>query len=215
MIECRGIEARGLDLPTLSIPSGLTAMIGLNGSGKTTLLELATGLLLPDRGEILVDGRPPREVDAGWVASFPERSLLFSRVRDEVASTCRFGGMDCGLADERLLEVAHATGIEPLLDRSTLTLSGGEKALVSLAAALAGRPWVLALDEFDASLDPETLARLLPLVRQSGVPHVLWSTHDPEIAGLADCVVALDRGRVTGTGAPALALFDAWAGETG
>ncbi len=212
MIECRELTTRGLDCPALSIPEGLTAVIGLNGAGKTTLLELAVGLRLPESGTILVDGRPPREVDAGWVAAFPERSLLFSRVRDEVASACRFAGMDCGSVEARIRAVAQELGIGSLLDRSTLTLSGGEKAIVALAAALVRRPAVLALDEFDASLDPETFASLLPLVRGAGVRHVLWSTHNPAIAELADHVLALDRGRVTATGAGALALFDEWAG---
>ncbi len=214
MIACRDLVSRGLDLSNLSLPAGLSAVIGLNGAGKTTLLELATGLLLPERGEILVDGRPPREVDAGWVAAFPERSLLFSRVRDEVASACRFAGLDCGATDELVRTAAQAAGIEDLLDRSTLTLSGGEKAVVSLAAALAGRPRVLALDEFDASLDSETLARLLSVVRDAGIKYVLWSTHDPLVAAQSDFVVALDRGRVAVTGPPALALFDEWAQET-
>lgn len=212
MIECRDLRIRGLECPALSVPEGLTAVIGLNGAGKTTLLELAVGLRLPDAGEILVDGRPPREIDAGWVAAFPERSLLFSRVRDEVASSCRFAGMDCEAVAGRVRAVARETGIEPLLERSTRTLSGGEKAIVALAAALASRPAVLALDEFDASLDPETLAVLLPLVREAGVAHVLWSTHNPSVAGLADGVIALDRGRVSASGPGALALFDEWAG---
>jgi len=210
VIECRNLLARGLELPALSLPPGLTAVIGLNGAGKTTLLELATGLLLPERGGILVDGRPPRTIDAGWVAAFPERSLLFSRVRDEVASCCRFGGVDCPSTDERVEEAARATGIQDLLERSTTELSGGEKALVSLAAALAGRPRVLALDEFDASLDPGTLARLFSLIRNEGIPYVLWSTHNPALAAGADCVVALDRGRLTRTGTQALALFEEW-----
>lgn len=214
MIEYRDLMVRGLDIPALSLSHGLTAVIGLNGAGKTTLLELTTGLLLPGQGVVLVDGRPPRTIDAGWVAAFPERSLLFSRVRDEVASACRFGGMQCGATDERVREAARATGIENLLDRSTLTLSGGEKALVSLAAALAGRLCVLALDEFDSSLDLDTLARIIPLIRDAGVPHVLWSTHNPEVAARADCVIALEQGRVAGTGDQARALFDIWDGET-
>ena len=80
MIEIRDLAARNLRVPSLTLSPGLTAVVGLNGAGKTTLLEVCCGLLLPDAGTVLVDGRAPRETDAGWVSASPDRSLLFSRV---------------------------------------------------------------------------------------------------------------------------------------
>jgi energy-coupling factor transport system ATP-binding protein len=213
MIEIRGLSVRNLRVPSFTLAPGLTAVIGRNGAGKTTLLEVCCGLLLPDDGTVLVDGRPPREIDAGWVSASPDRSLLFSRVADELASSGRFAGLAPGEVSRRVREAASVTGAEGLLGRSVQTLSGGERSVVALAAALAGGPAVLALDEFDGHLDRETLAHLLPIVRTAGARFVLWSTHDPTLAAGADHIVALEGGRATVTGAAALALFDAWERE--
>lgn len=210
MIELDGVSARNLRVAELAIPPGLTAVIGTNGAGKTTLLELCCGLLLPDEGSVLVDGRPPRETDAALVPAFPGPSLIFSRVADEVASSARFARLAPGTVASRVAEAADAVGARRLLDRSTRYLSGGERFVVSLAAALAGRPAVLVLDEFDGALDHESLAGLLPAIRAAGARYVLWSTHDAELAARADHAVALESGRVAATGDAALAYFDVW-----
>lgn len=214
MIEIRDLAARNLRVPSLTLTSGVTAVIGLNGAGKTTLLEVCCGLLLPDAGTVLVDGRSPRETDGGWVSASPDRSLLFSRVADELASSGRFAGLPPQVVDGRVLHAARLTGTADLLDRSTRTLSGGEQSVVALAAGLAGGPTVLALDEFDGHLDRETLVGLVPVVRSAGARYVLWSTHDPAIAAGADHAIALEGGMVAAEGAAALALFDAWEGGT-
>lgn len=210
MIEFAGVETRALRLSSLAIPPGITAVIGRNGAGKTTLLELCCGLLLPEAGSILVDGRLPRETDSALVPAFPGPPLLFARVRDELAASGRFAGLPPDKVEGQVAIAAEATGARDLLDRSTRSLSGGERFVVSLAAALASGPAILALDEFDGALDAETLEGLLSAVRDSGARYVLWATHDPELAALADRAVALEKGRVSATGDAALAIFDAW-----
>jgi len=210
VIALSGVRARTLSIDSLAIPPGLTAVVGLNGTGKTTLLEACTGLLLPDEGTILVDGLPPREVDAGWVSASPDRSLLFSRVDDELASPGRFAGLSPIETAARATGAAERAGAVRHLSRSVRTLSGGERGVVALAAALASQPTVLALDEFDGFLDRETLDDLIPAARDSGARFVLWSTHDRELTRAADHAIALGGGGVAGTGAAALALFDAW-----
>ncbi len=210
MIELSGVSARNLRVDRLEIPPGLTAVIGTNGAGKTTLLELCCGLLLPDAGTVLVDGRPPREIDAALVPAFPGPALIFSRVADELASSGRFAGLALDEVERRLVAAADAVGIRPLLDRSTRSLSGGEQFMVSLAAAYAARPVVLVLDELDGALDRESLANLIPPLRAAGARYVLWSTHDAALAARADHTIALGAGRVAATGVSALALFDVW-----
>lgn len=212
MIEIAGASARTLRVESLALPPGLTAVIGTNGAGKTTLLELCCGLILPDEGTVLVDGRPPRETDAALVPAFPGPSLLFSRVADELASSCRFAGLGPDEVGVRIADAAEAVGARGLLDRSTRSLSGGERFVVALAAALAGRPAVLALDEFDGVLDRESLAMILPALRAAGARYVVWSTHDPALAALADHAVALEAGRVAANGPAALGLFEVWEG---
>lgn len=210
MIEIAGVSARNLRISRLEIPPGLTAVIGLNGAGKTTLLELCCGLLLPDAGAVLVDDRPPRKTDAALVPAFPGPVLVFSRVADELASSGRFSGLPPDEVDARVSAAADAVGVAHLLGRSTRSLSGGEQFMVSLAAALAGRPVVLVLDECDGAIDRESLGDLLPAVRATGAHYVLLSTHDATLAARADHVVALVEGRIAATDDAALALFGGW-----
>lgn len=209
MIEVRGLSARNLRVPSLTVPPGLTAVIGLNGAGKTTALEVCCGLLLPETGTVEVDGRPPRAIDAGWVSAAPDGSLLFGRVWDEICSSGRFAGRPTVEVERRARGAAHATGASDMLDRPVRVLSGGERGVVALAAALAGGSDLVALDEFEGHLDRETLAALVPVIR-AGARYTLWSTHDPVLAGAADHVIALQAGTVAATGRAAVALFDAW-----
>jgi ABC-type cobalamin/Fe3+-siderophores transport system ATPase subunit len=212
VIVLSGVAVRTLRIDSLVIPPGLTAVIGRNGAGKTTLLELCCGLMLPDRGRVRVDGRPPRGIDAALVPAYPGPCTLFSRVADELASSGRFAGLAPGEVARRVEGAAAAVGAGHLLGRSTRSLSGGEGFMVSLAAALADSPTVLVLDEFDGALDRDTLAGLLPAVHATGTRYILWSTHDCDLAARADTAVALEAGRVAATGRAALALFDAWEG---
>jgi molybdate transport system ATP-binding protein len=93
--------------------------------------------------------------------------------------------------------------VAELLDRPARALSGGERRRVALGRALLVRPRVLLLDEPFAGLEAPLRARLLAYVARLGVPHVVLVTHDARDAlGLADEVVALDRGRVAARGAP-------------
>ncbi|MBZ0121548.1 MAG: ATP-binding cassette domain-containing protein [Sandaracinaceae bacterium] len=113
-----------------------------------------------------------------------------------------------GLADERLLEVVRAAGLDELLSRSVLglqtqvgeggaRLSGGERQAVSLARAIAGRPPVLLLDEPTSAMDNTTEQRVLAgLARDRAGLTTVIVTHKPALLPLVSRVVVLDRGRV-------------------
>ena len=177
MIEITALRHGVLSIPSLRIPEGLTFIRGRNGSGKTTLLNLAAGLILPEKGSILIDGKPPREVSIGYVSEFPARNMLFSRVSDEVSSSLRFA---CRPADEisrKTAEAADLFGITHLLSRDCRTLSGGEKVLTACAAAAVGKPQAVILDEPDSHLDAETAGELAEALQKSGIPYILWASH--------------------------------------
>src|SRR3569833_2510743 len=127
----------------LEVPAGrIAALVGPNGAGKTTLLHLAVGLLRPVAGEVLVFGRDPRSVlpDVGFVAQ--DTPLYWDFIAAEFVT---MGGKlnrrrwDAALARERLAML----GLPP--DRPVGKLSGGQRAQVALALALAKRPRLLLL----------------------------------------------------------------------
>jgi energy-coupling factor transport system ATP-binding protein len=203
MIGLFRIRHRCLSIDRLEIPPGTTAVIGPNGAGKTLLCMFCAGLLLPDEGTIAIDGTAPRGVDIGWVGEFPDRNMLFSRVYDEIASSLRFARVPCREVDGRVREAAAAAGCNGLLDRNSRALSGGEKVLVALAAALAVRPRVLVLDEFDSHLDAATAAAAEAAISAAAVPYVIRCTQDMAAAARADLLLYIEGGRVLHAEAPA------------
>ena len=211
MIRINGLSHRVLRVPDLALPAGRVAVIGPNGGGKTTLLRLIAGIDLPEEGEVLVDGLPPRERDVGWVGENPEETLLFSRVCDEIASALRFRHDSCPAVDERVRAVAADLGILTLLGREVGSLSTGERIRVALAAALAPHPSLLVLDETDSHLDWEGAAAVETLVHGSSCPYVVQTTHRMDLAGRADILIYLERGRVIHAGSPT-AVFAALSG---
>jgi energy-coupling factor transport system ATP-binding protein len=202
MIRVEDLRHRILEIPHLSLGEGTTVLIGPNGGGKSTLLRLCAGVEEPEAGSVLIDDISPRELDIGWVDENPERTLLFERVTDEIASPLRFRGVSCPEIQERVHSLLEQLGISPLITRSTWNLSAGEKVLVALGAALAGKPTALILDEVDSHLDPATETRIQAILGECDIRHLLISTQHMETAAVADQVVYLTEGRVLHQGPP-------------
>ncbi|MDV0440861.1 ABC transporter ATP-binding protein [Methanorbis furvi] len=197
MISFEEIRSGILEIPELSLAPGITAVVGDNGAGKTTFLRICAGLSLPKTGTVSIDGKNPRECEVGYVSEFPDRHMIFSVVRDEIASPLRFAGKSSDEIFESVLAVAEILNITHLLNRECKTLSGGEKMLIGVATALVAKPVLLVMDEPDSHLDPQTSAELFTIIRESDCPHVLWSTHAKKIIQRADQTLELVQGRVS------------------
>ncbi len=202
MIRIVNLRHRLVDISDLTINKHHIAVIGPNGSGKTTFLSVCSGIEEPRRGSIRLLERPPAAVRIGWVGEFPDRTLLFSRVYDEIASSPRFRHRSCLETDERVRAAAGSIGIQDLLETKVSTLSGGEKALVALAAASVDDPEVLILDEADSHLDAGTAERIHSAVKKSTAAHVLWSTQSMDLAAEADHVIFMVGGTIRHHGTP-------------
>lgn len=180
---------------TLALHARTTAIYGPSGSGKTSILELIAGLRVPERGSIVLNGRdvtnlPARQRRVGYV---PQDDALFPHL--SVRHNITYGGaFESGVVD--VLELT------PLLDRGVRKLSGGEKKRVALARALLSRPEVLLLDEPLAGVDLELRGRVIDyLVRVRDnfrIPMLLVTHQREEVEALAEDVVLLDRGRISG-----------------
>jgi len=191
---------------------GATALFGPSGAGKTTVVNMIAGLLVPDRGSIMLDNTvlfdaagginvPPHRRRIGYV--FQEGRLFpHLSVRQNLDYGRRMSGhqRDAGEFARivALLDIGH------LLERRPRMLSGGERQRIAVGRALLLRPRLLLLDEPLASLDTGHKREILPyLVRlrdESGVPMVYVSHTAGEVRRIATNVVRLDAGRVVARG---------------
>ena len=185
---------------TLALPEGrVVALVGANGAGKSTLLQLAVGLLSPSAGTVTVFGSRPQENAAvlsavGFVAQ--TTPLYDSFTVDELIA---FGAK----LNPRFEATAARLKLAALgIDARSLAghLSGGQRAQVALALALAKRPSLLILDEPVASLDPlarrEFLQSLMEAVAEEGTTVVLSSHLITDLERVCDYLIVLSASRV-------------------
>lgn len=203
MITFEGVRLRDLSVPSLSLQPGFVTLIGPNGAGKSTFLKLCVGITEPEKGLVIIDGNSPRQVETGYVNEFPDRNLLFSTVKDELASPLRFRHMPCEKTDREVGTCAERWGIAGLLDQEVKELSGGEKCLVALATACINRPSVLVLDEYDSHLDTGRCAAANLALRSSGATYIIRCTQQMETAADSDQLLYLERGSIMHAGTPA------------
>jgi energy-coupling factor transport system ATP-binding protein len=202
MIRIHKLRYRSLCIDSLNLEEGITSFIGANGSGKTTLLKLCAGIAMPESGTICIDGKEPRKTEVGWVNEFPDRNILFGTVDDEIASPLRFRGTPCDAIEPHVRESAESLGIAALRGRMMRELSGGEKVLVALAAAMVHKPHVLILDEYDSHLDEQHKEKIEHALRKSKIPYILRCTQDMDVAARGDYLIFLKDGNISHAGAP-------------
>jgi len=221
-----GAARPALDDVSLTVEEGeLIVLAGRSGGGKSTLLRLAGGLVPHVHGgtvsgEARVAGLDVRDhgpaqlsAVAGSLFQDPETQIVMGTVRNELAFGLENRGELPASVARGVEEAALALGIAHLLDRPTHELSGGELQRVALAAALAGRPQLVLLDEPTSQLDPvagDELIGLLRRLNEEWGTTVLLAEHRLErCLTAADRVITMADGRVACDAAPA--DFLAWA----
>jgi molybdate transport system ATP-binding protein len=196
----------------VSLKGGVTALFGSSGAGKTSIINMVAGLVRPDTGHIIVNGRTLFDAEAGLDVP-PEKRRIGYIFQDGrlfphlCVRTNLTYGMHLIPAKARYVtfdQVVELLGIGHLLDRRPATLSGGEKQRVAIGRALLTSPSLLLMDEPLASLDLARKAEVLPfiarLAREFSIP-ILYVSHSlNEVLNLADTIVVLDAGRVVAQG---------------
>ena len=213
-----GAPVTGLDGVNLTIRAGESVgVVGPTGAGKSTLLMALTGVIpeLADgemTGSVTVDGCDTARTGVadlstrvGYVQQDPESQLFCASVADEIAFPLEQRGMDPSLMDRRIDAMLRLVGLEGLADRAPTSLSGGQMQRVAIAAALAGDPDILILDEPTAALDPDgrrevfaALGRIRAERARAGrrLTVVLAEQDTDHLSHWADRVFVLDRGRI-------------------
>jgi phospholipid/cholesterol/gamma-HCH transport system ATP-binding protein len=201
----------------ISIRRGaVTAIMGPSGTGKTTLLSLITRQIVPDRGQILIDGIDIGKLNQKDLYLLRRRfGMLFQNgalltdlsVFENVAFPLReHTKLPNRLIRHVVLTKLHAVGLRGAADMMPAQLSGGMARRVALARAMVMDPEILIYDEPFVGLDPISMGVIVRLVRKMndalGITSILVSHDVQEIATVSDCSYLISDGKVAASGSP-------------
>jgi ABC-2 type transport system ATP-binding protein len=200
-------EILGVNRVNLSIPPGVTSLVGPNGSGKTTLMNLMTGLVRPTRGRIEVLGLQPDEPEKlfrilGYSTqfdAFPKGLTGFQFVY----SYLLLAGNDSQTATQLAWSAIDRVNLRDAAARNVGGYSKGMRQRIRLAQALCHNPRVLVLDEPLNGLDPLARAEMIALFRAAASDgcYVIISSHIlHEVDAISDQVILLSNGYVVAEG---------------
>jgi len=193
---------------------GVTILFGASGSGKTTILRCVAGLLRPDEGKVAIEGGAVFDSDTGTNIAPNKRGFgyvfqdlaLFPHLTAE--QNIGYGLFALGPEERRarVLRIAAAFHLEPVLGRRPAEISGGQRQRVGLARSLVTDPRALLLDEPLSALDHHTQSRIIEDLRLWNAARripVLYVTHSQrEVFALGDRVIALHDGVIAADGSP-------------
>jgi len=225
MLEVTGLakgfgEIKAVDDVSFSVTNGeVFGLLGPNGAGKTTTINMISGVLRPDSGRVLVDGKDiwlsPRQVKR-TLGVVPQEIALYEDL--SAHDNLTFWGSLYGLRGARLRkridEAITRVGLAERAGSKVSTYSGGMKRRLNLCMGLLHRPALLLLDEPTVGIDPQARLNILEVIREVAAAGttVLYTTHYMEEAqDLCDRIAIIDHGRILSTGT--LAELTRLAGE--
>ena len=186
-------------------------IVGPNGAGKSTLARLVNGLVLPTSGSVRVGGLDTRhELKAvrrqvGFVFQNPENQIVFPIVREDLAFGLKHLEPDRAQREARIEAALAALGVAHLADRTSHTLSGGERQLVALAAVLVMRPGLVVFDEPTTQLDLRNRNRVRDAIAAMQQDAIVVS-HDLALLEDFERVLVIQDGAIAADDQPAAAL---------
>jgi len=202
-------DAAALNDVSIKVPKGdFVFVTGPSGAGKSTLMKLVYAALVPNRGQVLVDGQNITRLTRTQIpylrrtigVVFQDFKLLPNRtVLENVAITLEVLGWNKRDIGKKVYHVLKQMGIEHKINATPLRLSGGEQQRVALARALVNDPKILLADEPTGNLDDENKEQILSIFREANIrgTTVVVATHDRRVIDNSHKrVIVLEKGRV-------------------
>jgi len=218
ILEARGLSRRfgglqALSDVTFSVAKGeIVGLIGPNGAGKTTLFSTLVGLIRPDSGSVILDGKnlsglkPHKIAKLGMTKTFQNVALFAESTVLENVLTAGLLHHSVEAARDEALKCLERVGLKDVAQKQAGDLSFPERARVELARALCTAPKVLLLDEVMAALNPAEMSeimRLIRILRDDGVALLVVEHHMRAIMNICDRILVLNFGRLLADGTPA------------
>ena len=207
----------GIDLDIAA--GSFVAVLGHNGSGKSTLAKHMNAILVPDEGQVLIDGidtaDEERVIDVrrtvGMVFQNPDNQIVANVVEDDVAFAPENLGVPPEEIRRRVDEALKQVDMYDFRMHAPHLLSGGQKQRVAIAGVIAMQPHIIVLDEPTAMLDPqgraEVIGTITKLCRENGMTVVLITHHMDECVG-ADRLIVMSNGHIVADGTPKYVFAD-------
>ncbi|SUB59027.1 Biotin transport ATP-binding protein BioM [Phocoenobacter uteri] len=195
----------------LTINEKKVAIIGGNGSGKSTFARMLNGLLIPEQGEILIDGLNTKKEGkkirkkVGFVFQNPDNQIVFPTVEEDLAFGMKNLGLSKEIIAQRIDEVLTRHNLLDFKQHATHLLSGGQKQLVAISGVLVMQPDYIVFDEPTTLLDLKNkriIAELLNTLEQ----HIIVISHDLDLLDHFDRVLVFDDGKIVCDDIPQIAI---------
>ena len=199
---------------SLQVKKGeFVAVLGSNGCGKSTLAKLFNAILVPEKGEVTVEGINTKDEDrlldirqrVGMVFQNPDNQIVATVVEEDVAFALENMGVPPREIRTRIDEAMQSAGIYKHREKGPHQLSGGQKQRVAIAGIIAMRPDCIVLDEPTAMLDPYGREAVINTVKKLNKEYgitVVLITHYMTEAAQADRIVVMTKGRIEKMGTP-------------
>ncbi|MGG1629478.1 ABC transporter ATP-binding protein [Rossellomorea sp. NRS-1567] len=189
----------------------MTAIVGPSGAGKSTLIDIIMGLNRPEKGEILIDGTPPKTGSLlalrKAISYVPQDPFLFNAsirenlqmIQPDATDEDIWEALQFSSAAEFVTNLPE--GLDTLIGDRGIRLSGGERQRIVLARAILKKPSILILDEATSALDSENEAKIQKAIeRLKGKMTIIVIAHRLSTIRNADQVIVLDKGRIVQSG---------------
>jgi len=191
----------------------IVGLLGPNGAGKTTSFRMTCGMVTPDRGRVLLDGKDVTQwpmhqrAREGGLGYLPQQSSVFGKltVEQNLVATMQLLGRSARQRREETEQLLQEFGLVPIRHTNSAQVSGGERRRLEIARCLISRPKMIMLDEPFAGIDPVTVQGIQDIIRQlaaRGLGILITDHAAREILQITERTYVIAEGKVLCSGTP-------------